>query len=86
MVTTTQQRNTTDPVYEEMPGHGSTVASWSMFGIMFVGIVLSCVAFTIPNWILFWAGGVVVLIGIAVGIILKAAGYGVGGKHTKVHH
>jgi len=83
---TTQQPTTTDPVFDEIPGHGSTVASWSMFGIIFVGFIIGCVAFVIPNWVLFWTGGVIVLVGVAVGLILKAAGFGVGGKHTKAHH
>ena len=42
-----------DPIHEQHLGHGNTVASWAMFTIMFVGFLLSCVAFTIPNWVLF---------------------------------
>ena len=54
-----------------------------MFTIMFVGFLLSCVAFTIPNWVLFWAGGVIFVVGIIAGVVLKAAGFGVGGSRTK---
>lgn len=84
MVTTEQQR-TTDPVFESVPGHGNTMAAWIMFGVIFVGFCISCVAFTIPAWPLFWAGGVVIVLGLVVGLVLKLAGFGVGGKHTKEH-
>lgn len=82
---TTEQQTSVDPVLEAELGHGNTVAAWAMFGVMFVGFLVSCIAFTIPNWILFWAGGVVILVGLVVGGVLRAAGYGVGGKHTKSH-
>ncbi|MCG7304750.1 hypothetical protein MHJ63_05595 [Pseudoglutamicibacter albus] len=72
-----------DPIHEQHLGHGNTVASWAMFTIMFVGFLLSCVAFTIPNWVLFWAGGVIFVVGIIAGLVLKAAGFGVGGSRTK---
>ncbi|MGO3151330.1 MAG: HGxxPAAW family protein [Galactobacter sp.] len=82
---TTEQQTSADPVFDEVPGHGNTPAAWIMFLIIFIGFVVSCVAFTIPNWVLFWAGGVVVVLGLVVGGILKAAGFGVGGKRTKGH-
>lgn len=83
---TTEQQTTADPILNQDLGHGNTVAAWAMFGVMFVGVVVSCIAFIIPNWIVFWAGGVVIVIGLIVGMVLKAAGYGVGGKHTKTQH
>ena len=83
---TTEQQTTADPILNQDLGHGNTVAAWAMVGIMFVGVVVSCIAFIIPNWIVFWAGGVVIVIGLIVGMVLKAAGYGVGGKHTKTQH
>jgi len=82
---TTEQQTTADPILNEELGHGNTVASWAMFGIMIVGVIVACIAFTIPNWVVFWGGVAVVLIGLIVGAVLKAAGYGVGGKHSKSH-
>ena len=82
---TTQQQTSADPVLAEELGHGNTVAAWAMFGVMIVGVIIACVAFALPNWVLFWAGCGVVVIGLIVGLVLKAAGYGLGGKHTKSH-
>jgi uncharacterized integral membrane protein len=81
----TEQLSSADPVLDDVPGHGNTPAAWIMFLIVFIGFVVGCVAFTIPNWTLFWAGGVVVVLGLVVGAVLKAAGFGVGGKRTKGH-
>lgn len=83
---TTEQQTTTDPVFADVPGHGNTVASWSMFGIMFAGFLVGCIAFIYANTMGLIVGGAIIVLGAIVGVVLKAAGYGVGGKHTTSGH
>lgn len=83
---TTQQQMTNDPVFEDVPGHGNTIAAWAMFGVMFIGVVIGCLAFVWANLMGVAIGGGVIILGLIVGLVLKAAGFGVGGKHTKSDH
>ena len=70
----------------EEPGHGSSPAAWTAVVIMLIGIAIGT-AFLFLNVIpLVWAGAVVVVIGLIVGGVLKAAGFGVGGKHAGGSH
>lgn len=80
-----EQQQSIDPVLVDLPGHGNTVAAWAMFGIMFAGFLLGCVGFLMSNVMLIVVGAVIMVVGIIVGVALRAAGYGVGGKHTKGH-
>lgn len=83
---TTQQQTTHDPVFEDVPGHGNTIAAWAMFGVMFIGVVIGCLAFVWANVMGIAIGGAVVILGLVVGGVLKGMGYGVGGKHTRSGH
>lgn len=66
--------------------HGNTTASWAMVGIMIVGSIIAAVGFCISNTIILVVGVAVIALGIVAGIVLRSAGYGQGGKHTKYHH
>lgn len=66
--------------------HGNTLASWVMVIIMMLGSILAAVGFCIGNSALFIVGVAVIALGVVAGIVLRSAGYGQGGKHTKYHH
>lgn len=66
--------------------HGNTVASWTMVIIMSLGAIVAAIGFDIANTPIFIVGAAVILIGIVAGIVMRSAGYGQGGKHTKYHH
>lgn len=58
------------------PGHGHSVAGWSACFIVLFGTTVSTVANVFGSWFWFWGGGVVIVVGIIVGIVLQAAGFG----------
>ncbi|WP_237202632.1 HGxxPAAW family protein [Rothia endophytica] len=66
--------------------HGNTIASWAMLGIIIVGAIVAAVGFDIASTPIFVVGVAIMLIGLVAGLVLRAAGYGQGGKHTKYHH
>lgn len=66
--------------------HGNTVASWAMVGIMTLGAIVGAIGFDLASTPIFVVGVAIILIGIVAGVVLRAAGYGQGGKHTKYHH
>lgn len=68
------------------PNHGNTVASWAMMIIMMLGSIVAAVGFCIPNTPIFIVGVAVIALGVVAGIVLRSAGYGQGGKHTKYNH
>ncbi|MDY6051852.1 MAG: HGxxPAAW family protein [Rothia sp. (in: high G+C Gram-positive bacteria)] len=66
--------------------HGNTTASWAMVGIMIAGAVIGAIGFCISNTPILIVGIAIIAIGLVTGVVLRAAGYGQGGKHTKYHH
>jgi hypothetical protein len=67
------------------PGHGNSVASWTTVIIIMVATLLGTWFFWENQPTLVWASAGIVVVGLVVGAILKAAGYGVGGSKTKGH-
>lgn len=67
------------------PGHGNSVASWTTVTIIMIATLLGTWFFWVDQPTLVWASGALVVVGLVVGAILKAAGYGVGGSKTKSH-
>ena len=67
------------------PGHGDSIAAWTTVSIIIVAFATGTLAywFDQPLWV--WASFVLALAGVAVGYLLRKAGYGVGGKHAKGH-
>lgn len=66
--------------------HGNTIASWAMVGILTLGAIVAAVGFDMASTPIFVVGAAIMLIGVVAGVVLRAAGYGQGGKHTKYHH
>lgn len=58
------------------PGHGNSVAGWTGVIIILIGVTIGCVGFTIHTSIITYVGAGVAVLGIIVGIILRAVGLG----------
>lgn len=78
-------------MHDETIGHGNSPAAWTCVLVMLAGAALSSVAYVFSSTegnleagtVLFWIGIAVMAIGLAVGFILKKAGFGVGGHRLK---
>ncbi|GAA1624939.1 MULTISPECIES: HGxxPAAW family protein [Brevibacterium] len=64
------------------PGHGNSVAGWTGVIIMLIGLSIGCVGFTIHAPMITYIGGGVTVLGLIVGIILRAVGLGNKPKRT----
>ena len=67
------------------PGHGSSVAAWTSVIIIIVAFGIGTLFFWLDNAAMVWASAGLAVLGPVVGWILRLAGYGVGGEHTKAH-
>ena len=68
------------------PGHGDSVASWAAVIVIILAVTVGTFAFWFDLAPLVWASAVVAALGVPVGILLKRAGYGVGGAKSKKNH
>nr|WP_309071873.1 HGxxPAAW family protein [Arthrobacter sp.] len=76
---------------DETIGHGNSPAAWTCVFVMLAGAALSSFAFVFASTegnkdagtLLFWIGVLIMVIGLVLGIILKKAGFGVGGHRLK---
>jgi len=69
-------------------GHGNSPAAWTAVVIMLVGFAVGTLAFFLDiPWIV-WASAGLVVVGLLVGLVLKKAGFGVGGHRyvPKAHN
>lgn len=67
------------------PGHGDSVAAWTTVIIILIAFSIGTFFFYLDNALAVWASGGLAAAGPLVGWLLKRAGYGVGGKHSKNH-
>jgi hypothetical protein len=65
------------------PGHGDSVAAWATVSIVIVAFALGTLFFWFDMANFVWASAGLALAGLAVGLLLKRAGYGVGGSKSK---
>lgn len=65
------------------PGHGDSVAAWTAVIIIIAAFTIGTLAFWFDLAAIVWGAFVLALIGVATGIFLKRAGYGVGGAKSK---
>jgi 1,4-dihydroxy-2-naphthoate octaprenyltransferase len=64
-------------VTDHHDNHGQTPAAWTAVIIIFIGFLLGTVAVVIGNWLLFWIGGVgLVVVGGITGKVMSMAGMG----------
>lgn len=69
----------------EDPGHGNSVAAWTTVIIILVAFSIGTFFFFLENAPMVYASAGLVVVGLIAGLVLKKAGYGVGGIHTKSH-
>ena len=62
-----------------VPGHGNSPAAWTAVIIMLVAFAIGTFAFWLDVSWLVWASAGLLVLGALVGLILKLAGFGVGG-------
>jgi hypothetical protein len=65
------------------PGHGDSVAAWTTVIIIIVAFALGTLFFWLDIAALVWASAGLAISGVGVGLLLKRAGYGVGGSKSK---
>ena len=68
------------------PGHGSSPAAWIAVAIMLVGVAIGTVFLFLNVLALVFVGAALIPIGLIVGGVLKAAGFGVGGSRVGGPH
>ena len=66
-------------------GHGNTVAGWARVAVMTVGVIVGCTGFVMASTPVTVVGVGLIVVGVIVGIVLKAMGYGKGGSKTASH-
>ncbi|WP_246260660.1 HGxxPAAW family protein [Cellulomonas taurus] len=66
--------------------HGRTVAAWTVTYVVVAGFLVAALAMIFSLVWLFWVGMGAAIAGVVAGIVLRAAGFGQGGKHTPSHH
>ena len=69
--------------HREPTGHGNSPAAWTTVMVMLVGALIMSIAYVIANTPIFIAGGVVMLVGLVIGLVMRKVGYGVGGSKLK---
>ena len=62
-----------------VPGHGNSPAAWTAVIIMLIAFAIGTFAFWFAIVWLVWASAGLLLVGALVGLVLKLAGFGVGG-------
>jgi hypothetical protein len=67
-------------------GHGDSVAAWAAVIVILVAFTAGTFAFWFDQAALVWACAGLAVAGLALGFVLKAAGYGVGGSKSKSNH
>ena len=66
-----------------VPGHGNSPAAWTAVIIMLVAFAIGTFAFWFAIVWLVWASAGLLLVGGIVGLVLKLAGFGVGGDRLQ---
>lgn len=62
--------------------HGHTVAAWTTVVVVLIGSTVAGLGVLFAVVWMFWAGLVIVLVGVIAGRVLKAMGHGQGGART----
>lgn len=71
--------------HENEPGHGNSVAAWTTVTIVIAAFTIGTLFFFLDNALMVWLSALLAVAGPVVGLVLKRAGYGVGGSKTKSH-
>lgn len=71
--------------HENEPGHGNSVAAWTTVTFVIAAFTIGTLFFFLDNALMVWLSALLAVAGPVVGLVLKRAGYGVGGSKTKSH-
>lgn len=72
---------------QEELGHGNSPAAWTAVIVMMLGITVGALFLFLDNTVMVWVGAGLLVLGMILGGVLKAAGYGVGGpKYQPKQH
>ena len=66
-----------------VPGHGNSPAAWTAVIIMIIAFAIGTFAFWFAVTWLVWAAAALLLVGALVGLVMKFAGFGVGGDRLQ---
>jgi hypothetical protein len=56
--------------------HGSTPAAWTAVTLILIAFLVGAIGLVVGNWVVFWAGVALGIIGGVVGLIMQAMGMG----------
>lgn len=56
--------------------HGNTPAAWATVVIIVIAFIVGTLGVILANWVMFWIGAALVVIGAIVGKILGMMGFG----------
>jgi hypothetical protein len=70
----------------EEPGHGSSPAAWTAVVIMLIGFAIATASLFLDAYALVFVGAALVVVGLIVGGVMKALGFGVGGSRVGGSH
>ncbi len=65
---------------EHDPGHGNSIAAWTAVSLITLGTVIGAIAFPLNSVWVFWAGVVVIVLGVLAGKVMAMMGFGVHGS------
>ncbi|MEY4000822.1 MAG: hypothetical protein RLZZ626_1177 [Actinomycetota bacterium] len=65
------------------PGHGDSVAAWVTVIIIMVASAVGTWAVWINDLTLLWISAAALPVALIAGLVLKSAGYGIGGSKSK---
>ena len=63
-------------------GHGNTPAAWSAVTIIMIASIVGTLGVIVGNWVLFWVGIALVVIGGIVGKVMQMMGLGQNAEHS----
>ncbi|MFI2752307.1 HGxxPAAW family protein [Cellulomonas sp. P22] len=78
----TSEETVTLPPLAPPTNHGHTTAAWTTVIFVLVGFLVAGLAIVFAQPWLFWAGMVVIVVGLLVGKVLQILGHGQGGAQT----
>ena len=67
-------------------GHGDSVAAWTAVIVIMAASAAGTLFFWLDQPALVYASAGLAVLGLVAGLVLKRAGYGVGGKNSKSKH
>lgn len=65
---------------QEELGHGNSPAAWTAVIVMVIGLSIGTLFLFLENITMVWVGAGVLALGMLLGLVMKAVGYGVNGS------